>query len=740
MFGFRQRASFAPLAFHSGRNHSTFTLDAITTYLHLPITNPTWIFFLVLCVILLAPMIFSKLRIPHLIGMILAGALIGEHGFNLLSRDASFELFGKVGIYFIMFLAGLEMDLQNMKQNRVKGLFFGFVTTAIPFVFGLVSGYWLLDYSMEASLLLACIFASHTLVAYPIVGRYGLSKSPAVAISIVATMVALLSALLFLAGLSGTVKGTDDIWFWLLFALKVSVYVFALFFIFPRLIRLFFRKFSDPVIQFTFTLAVVFLSAATAELCGLEGIFGAFLAGLVLNRFIPNTSPLMNRIEFTGNALFIPYFLIGVGMLVNVAPMFHEGKAAVVVAVMVVAGTLSKYLAALFSRKLFRMTHVEGLMMFGLTEAHAAGALAMVMVGINLEVSPGVPLMNSAVLDGVVMMILISCVISSVATDQAARKLKVEEAQKGHTQRRDSTALDDEKILIPLNELGKIEMLMSTAFMMRNRQLNRGLICLNIVNDADMSENIQMHSRECLENATRMASAADVPVQTQTRLAVNFVTATIHALRENDASEILIGLHRKRHEGDSFLGLFAQGLIENMSRQLIIVNLTMPANTIRRIVVVVPEKAEFEKGFYRWINRIARMAEDLGCPVNFHTVETTGNLIMNYMHERHKSVRHNYETFDAWNDFTDMRHKLDSDHLLVVVTARRGGISYQHAFTKLPNTLQTDFANYSLMLIYPDQQEANNEMYAFTNPHNYETESSTTLVGRWLSKWISEIG
>ena len=713
-------------------------MDAITTYL--PITDPTWIFFLVLCVILFAPMIFSKLRIPHLIGMILAGVLIGEHGFNLLARDASFELFGKVGIYYIMFLAGLEMDLQNLKQNRSKGFIFGFITTVIPFGFGFLAGYYFLDYSIPASLLLACIFASHTLVAYPIVGRYGLSKSPSVTISIAATMVALLSALLFLAGISGTIKGTGGFWFWAFFALKFAIFIFGMFFLLPRLIRVFFRKFSDPVIQFTFTLAVVFLAAATAEFCGLEGIFGAFLAGLVLNRFVPNTSPLMNRIEFIGNALFIPYFLIGVGMLVNVAPMFREGKAAVVVLIMVVAGTLSKYIAAYFSRKLFHMTRAEGVMMFGLTEAHAAGALAMVMVGVNLEVTPGVPLMNNAVLDGVVMMILISCIISSIATDQAAKKLKMQGDETDKKQRRDSTALDDEKILIPINEPSNIRTLMSTAFMMRNRQLNRGLICLNIINDADMSDKTQAHSRECLEMATDLASAADVPMQTQTRLAVNFVTATIHALRENDASELLIGLHRKRHEGDSFLGLFAQGLIENMSRQLIIVNMHIPANTIRKIVVAVPEKAEYEKGFYRWINRIARMAEDLGCQMDFYATETTGNLIMHYMRDRHKSVRDDYELLYSWNDFPALRHELSPDHLLVVVTARKGSISYQSSFAKLPHQLQTDFADNSLMLIYPDQQEENNEIHAFADPHHFDTKSGSTRVGRWLSKWIGEMG
>ena len=482
------------------------------------------------------------------------------------------------------------------------------------------------------------------------------------------------------------------------------------------------------------------LSAATAELCGLEGIFGAFLSGLVLNRFVPNTSPLMSRIEFIGNALFIPYFLIGVGMLVNVAPLFRESQAAVVVVIMVVAGTLSKYLAAYTSRKIFHMSRAEGVMMFGLTEAHAAGALAMVMVGVNLQIAPGVPLMNNAVLDGVVIMILISCIISSIATDQAAKKLKVQGSSTDKKTRRDSTALDDEKILIPINEPSNIGTLMSTAFMMRNRQLNRGLICLNIINDADLSDQTQAHSRECLEMATQLASAADVPVQTQTRLAVNFATATIHALRENDASELLIGLHRQRHKGDSFLGLFAQGLIDGVSRQIIIVDLHMPANTIRKIVVAVPEKAEYERGFYRWINRLARMAEDLSCQMVFYAPESTNNLILRYMRERHKSVRDDYEVFESWNDFPALRHEVNTDQLLVVVTARRGSISYQSNFSKLPILLQQHFSHTSLMLIYPDQEEQTGELHDFTDPHRNTTTADTTLVGKWLSKWIGEMG
>lgn len=683
-------------------------------------------------------MILSRLRIPHLIGMILAGVVIGENGFNLLVRDASFELFGQVGIYFIMFLAGLEMDMQNLKLNRTRGIIFGALTTLIPFGFGFIAGYYLLGYSIPASLLLSCILASHTLVAYTIVGRYGVTRNPAVTISIVATMIALLASLIFLAAMGGVLNGSADFLFWVLFIAKCGAFAFVEFFVVPRLTRFFFRKFIEPVMQFTYTLAIVFFSAALAEVCGLEGILGAFLSGLVLNRFIPHTSPLMNRLEFVGNALFVPYFLIGVGMLINISPMFHEIQAVLVVITMVIAGTLSKYIAAICAKRIFKFTSGEGLMMFGLTEAHAAGALAMVLVGTKLELEPGVPLMNSAVLDGVVMMILISCIISSVATDQAAKKIKLLDKEE-HSVRHDSTAMDDEKILIPINYKANIQPLMQSAIMMRNQQLKRGLICLNIINDADLNDKTRANSQECLDIAAKIAAASDVPVQTQSRLAVNFVTATIHSFNENHASEMLIGLHRKTHNGDDYFGQFARGLIEGLSRQLTIVTLKQPAHTLRHIYVAVPNKAEYEKGFYRWINRVARMTNDLGASVEFYSPESTGNLIMRYMKERHKSVRAEYSILDSWEDFPALRHEVKSDDLLIVVTARQGSISYQNAFNKLGHHLETEFADNNIMVIYPDQQEENNETYTFSDPH-HNSSPANTRVTQWFSKWIGEMG
>jgi len=303
---------------------------------YFPITNPTIIFFVVLLIILFAPIIMGKLRIPHIIGMVLAGVAVGKYGFNILERDNSFELFGKVGLYYIMFLASLEMDTDGVRRNKGRFGVFGLLTFAIPLIITYVASLTLLHYSQIASLLLGCIMASNTLIAYPIVGRYGLQKKPSVVLSVGSSMIALLLALFVLAAVVEAYKGETTFGFWLWFAGKFVLYSVALALIIPRLTRWFLRSYSDAVMQFIFVLAILFMSATLGESVGIEGIFGAFLSGLILNRYIPHVSPLMNRIEFIGNALFIPYFLIGVGMLINVRMLFQGGN--ILMVVLIVAG------------------------------------------------------------------------------------------------------------------------------------------------------------------------------------------------------------------------------------------------------------------------------------------------------------------------------------------------------------------------------------------------------------------
>ena len=712
-------------------------MDFLNLGINFPITDPTWIFFLVLMIILFAPILLGRLRIPHIIGMILAGVAIGKYGFNILERDSSFELFGKVGIYYIMFLAGLEMDLENLKKNIGRALVFGALTFIIPFAIGMAVGMYVLNFSIGASLLLSCILASHTVVAYPIVGRYGLSSKASVSISIGGTMFALTVALFALAGVSGMFKGELDSSSWILFMLKCIVYCVFVFMVFPRFARWFFRTYEDNVMQYIFVLSLVFLSAALAELVGLEGIFGAFLAGLVLNRLVPRVSPLMNRTEFVGNALFIPYFLIGVGMLINLGALFSGWNTIKVVLVMVLVATFTKWLAAWLTQKIYHMSVAARQMMFGLSNAHAAGALAMVMVGTKIEIAPGEFLMNEDMLNGVVIMILISCIISSVITEHAARTMALSETND------DMEALkkkEEERMLVAISNPETVESLVNMALMMREPKSKRELLGVTVAVEYDEAkkQGKLAEQRRNLERAARIASAVDVPMKTRCRLSTNIVSGILHTVSEMNASEIVLGLHRKHGLLDSFLGNFTQSLLNGTHRQLMIVKSLVPANVMRRIVVAVPPNAEYETGFYKWVERIARIGVQLGCRVHFWGHTDTLPRIKGFIHKFYDGVRTEYTVLDDWNDLLLLTGHINYDHLLVIVSARKGSISYQSSFEELPNQITRYFSDNSLMLVYPDQLGDPLDGMTFSSPRSQSENRIYDNVSKWVYRWFKK--
>ena len=673
-------------------------MPSLELFIKLPITDPTWIFFLVLAIILFAPMLLSRLRIPHIIGLILAGVLVGKHGFNVLERDSSFELFGKVGIYYIMFLAGLEMDMGHFARHGRRGLFFGWMTFIIPFVGGLLVGYYVLGYAWLTSLLLACIFASHTLVSYPIVGRYGMGKQVSVVLSVVATAFAAFVSLLILAGIVGSHTQGDNGWFWPLFIVKFVCYGAFVIYAFPRIGRLFFRRYNDNVLQYIFVLALVFLSAALAELAGLEGLLGAFLAGLVINRLVPKVSPLMNRIEFVGNALFIPYFLIGVGMLINVGVLFQGWATLEVILVMILTAVATKWLAAWLTQKLLRRSALERRMMFGLTNAHAAGALAMVMIGTKLEIEPGVCLMDDVVLNGTVMVILISCIISSLATESASRALAMADASL-----EGNRGSSHGRCMITYSNPMTVDMLTEFAMMIRNPQMPDSLLGLSVSYDDDRNNRRRQQAQVNLERAVSIAMAADVKMKTINRISTNVASGIIHTMVEQDVGEVVIGLHHQANVADTFFGLIGESLLKGTYREVMILRSLMPPNTWRKVVLAIPPKAEYEVGFYKWLEHICRMGEQLGCKMHFFTHKETGHYIQKYIQSKHDSIRAEYSVMDEWEDLLMLTQYVDYDHLLVIVSARRGYISYSPLFERLPEQVSHNFNNNSVLLLYPDQ-------------------------------------
>ena len=703
----------------------------ITQYF--PISDPTLIFFVVLLIVLFAPIIMGKLRIPHIIGMVLAGVLIGEYGLNILERDDSFELFGKVGLYYIMFLASLEMDMEGFKKSMGRMVIFGLLTCLIPLLLTYVMSRLLLGYSSNTSLLLGCIMASNTLIAYPIVGRFGLQRKPSVTLSVGGTMLSLLLALIMLAALVASMKGSGGWGFWLFFATKFIAYCAAMIFLIPRLTRWFLRRYSDSVMQFIFVMTILFMSATLSETVGLEGIFGAFLAGLILNRYIPHLSPLMNRIEFTGNAIFIPYFLIGVGMLINVRLLFAGGDIIWIVLLMAFFGTFGKGVAAYLASFTFRMPWSSGHMMFGLTSAHAAGAIAMVMVGMNLETAPGHPMVTDDILNGIVIMILVTCIISTLVTDRAAEQIIIRDKDMPQEDRPET---DDERILIPVKYPEYANSLINLAIMMRNEKLNRGLVGLNVVyDDAEMRKN-QENGVRLLEQITQYAAGSDVRMQTQVRVAANIANGIKHAFKEFRASEIIIGMHMHKEVSTKFWGEFHQSLFNGLNRQIIMARLKQPLATIRMIQVAVPSRAQFEPGFYRWLERLARLAENLECKTRFHGREDTLVLIKEYIQNRHPHVRTEFHEMEHWNELPKLTGTIVDDHLFVVVTARKGTVSYKTAMERLPEEITNYFNGKNMIIVFPDQFGDSMDSMTFAQPQHTEEVSAYDMIRKWIQRKV----
>ena len=700
---------------------------------YFPITNPSLIFFLVLVIILLAPIIMGKLRIPHIIGMVLAGVAIGQYGFNILVRDDSFELFGRVGLYYIMFLAALEMDVEGVKKNKGRLSLFGLLTFAAPFTLTFIMSEWLLGYPTIASLLLGCLMASNTLIAYPIVSRYGQQRKPSVALSVGASMLSLLVALVVLAALVASHNGQTGVLFWLWFVAKFVIYCGGLAILIPKLTRWFLRRYSDAVMQFIFVMAMLFMSAVLSESIGLEGIFGAFLSGLILNRYIPHVSPLMNRIEFIGNALFIPYFLIGVGMLINVRLAFSDTSVLWVALAITLFGTAGKAIAAYLSALLFRLPlNTSGNMMFGLTSAHAAGAIAIIMVGMRLTTPDGSVLVTGEMLNGVVLMILLTCLISTVVTEQAAQQitLRDKEIPQEDTQ-------DDEKMLIPMKYPEYAVRLVNLAIMMRNPKLGRGLVGLSVVyDDVDMRLN-QERGQRLLEKVQQYAAAADVKMQTQVRVAANIANGIKHAFKEFRASEIIIGMHMHQEVSASFWGEFHQSLFNGLNRQIIMARLKQPMSTIRRIEVAVPSRAQFEPGFYRWLERVARLSVNLECRTIFHGRTDTLALINQYVRNRHPEMRVEFMQMDHWNEMPRLAATIAEDHLFIVIAARKGTVSYKNALEHLPEEIQQFFSGKNIIIIFPDQHGDPMDEMTFAQPQHQEERSAYLAVKEWVNKKLT---
>lgn len=671
------------------------------------VTQPVQIFFIVLVIILFTPLLLNRLKIPHIIGMIVAGVVIGPYGFNVLDNDSSFAIFGQVGLLYLMFLAGLEIDMYHLRLNMRKGLFFGLLTLFIPLVLGILTSVWLLGLDWLTSVLLGAMYASHTLISYPVAARFGITKAPAVLISIVGTIIAVIGALLVLAAAVNIRReGSFDLLAQAVLIVKLALWCVALLYLYPRITRRFFKSHNDKVTQYVFVLAMVFFAAWTAQLIGLEPVLGAFFAGLLLNRYVPPASSLMGSIEFVGNALFIPYFLISVGMMINIRVIANVDTLAVA-GIMLAVAVVSKWLPAFIACRVNRLDSSSEGVMFGLTAAHTAVALAVVTLGYNLG------MLDTRILNSTVLVILVTCALAPIITAANAPKLKVRmlaaEEEDGVIRQ---TRVNNTLITVANPESAGA--LVELAVLMRNDRGSHSMFALHVRDDnSNAAKNL---ARTSLESARKAGASADVAVETLERFDLNTVTGVLNAIEERDITEVILGMHRRAGVIDTFFGNKVEKLLRSSNKMVLISRCFIPLNTVTRIVVWVPYRAQYETGFSRWVRGLARLTRQLGCRIIFCCCADAQPLIRGVLYRENYGIRCEFDTLEANDDYVLLANKINEDDLFVIIGARPNSVSFSSAISEMPSFLQRYFAGNNLLIIYPEQFGEGPSLTSFVDP------------------------
>jgi Kef-type K+ transport system membrane component KefB/nucleotide-binding universal stress UspA family protein len=677
----------------------------------LPLENPVLIFSLILFIILFAPLLLNRIKIPHLIGLIIAGAIIGPSGFNVIERNSSIILFGTVGLLYIMFLAGLEMDIVQFKKNSGKSIVFGLFTFIIPMGLGYCAGVYVLNYSIPTSILLASMFASHTLIAYPIVSKLGVAKNRAVNITVGGTMITDTLALLVLAVIVGMSTGEVNQQFWIQLSASIVVFALIVVFLFPVIARWFFKRSGDNITQYIFVLGMVFLGAFLAEIAGIEAIIGAFLVGFALNRLIPHTSPLMNRIDFVGNALFIPFFLIGVGMLVDYRVFFKDIETIKVAVIMIAVAMTAKFLAAYFTQKTFRFSRDERRLIFGLSNAQAAATLAAVLVGYRFILNQSeidaaaltgnliepVRLLSESVLNGTILMILVTCTVASFVTQRGAQNIAIQEAAGMGDEKEESR----EKIMAAINDDKMTEELINLALIIKSKSNKKGLFALNIIDNDNSKAAADKQAKKILDRAAVTAAAADVYLHELMRYDLNIVNGITNVVKEQKITDLILGLEQEKGLSKNFIGNLTEGILTKCNTTTLIYKATQPLSTIKRHLIVVPDRAEKEIGFPFWLIKVWNIARNSGAKLVFYSTEQTLNYIK-AINTKHP-VECECNEFSDWDDFLILSRDIKPDDNLILVLSRKERLSYHSNMLKIPLYLNKYFQATNYILVYPMQ-------------------------------------
>jgi len=682
-----------------------YFLEHLLSEFQFPLTNPVLVFSLMLFIILLSPILLRRIRIPGIIGLILSGIIIGPKGLgvigeNSLAAEGWIKLFSTIGLLYIMFMAGLELDLNQFRRYYKKSVFFGLFTFFIPILLGYPLCYYGLHLSPLASLLTSSMFATHTLVAYPIMSKFGLSKHSSVAITVGGTILTDTAVLIILAIISSASKGQLDVTFWVRLLTSLAFFSIIMFIVVPRITRWFLKKLdSEKSSQYIFVLSVVFFSAFLAEVAGVEHIIGAFVAGLVLNRFIPHNSVLMNRIDFIGNSLFIPSFLIFVGMVVDYRALFQGSWPLIIAAVLTTFAIFSKWLAALATQLLFKMSKVERKVIFGLSTSHAAATLAIIMVGYQDNI------LSINIVNGTILLILFTCMTASFVTEHAGKELLIQIADQGEDEIYESK-LRNKHLVVAMNELSGNEKLLEFALQVSDPKVINPISIVSVLPTSSFAERIIHKSRKNLEEIVKHFSGYETKLNTIATIDLNISSGISRVSKELFADVVMVNDSNKINLIKRIVGDDRAHLMDSCDKTIFFCQVERPSVNYEKIVVVAPLLAELEPAFVSWVERVLRLAHELKIPIVAYMHAQTYERFVKVAVANKIDASYSFKELEDVDDFFLYATRNDNDFVLVV-GARTGSVSYFTEVDSFVAKVQKVYEDNDWVLVIPGQEKEN---------------------------------
>lgn len=662
----------------------------------LPITNPVLLFAVILLIILIVPLILDNLNIPGIIGLIICGIIIGPYGFNIVENNSAIELFSTIGLLYLMFLIGLELDLNEFQLNKYQSIIFGFLTFTIPLAIGFPIFYHIFKYSFDASLLLSSTFATHTLVTYSIVSKRNIKKDKSIAITVGATILADIAVLTLLAVIINKAQHGISPNFWINLALSMTVFLAGSFTIIPMLSKWFFRKFEgERHSHYIYVLAILFLTSWFAEVLGMEAIIGAFIAGIALNKLIPKSSTLMNKLEFVGNALFIPFFLVSVGMLVDIKVIFQDYMIVLLAVMFTVVSTFGKWLAALVSQLLFKFNRNQRELMTGLSSAHTAGTLAIILAGQK------VGLVDGNILNATIIFMLLSCILSSLITQSASKKIALT-IDSDKNDDANVPVIPAEKFLLPFVNMDTLSKQIKFTSYINDKKSKKTVSVLRVVpNDEKAEKEIYTIKRDS-NDIKSIGSDSELDVKEIYTIDNNVVSALARTSREISASSIIIPWSAT-HSFSNLREERIRHIISSVDKSVYVCHLERSLIEQKRIVLFAPPLCHLETGFKLWVNSIIRLSQELSIPIVIYSDSKSYEAFIQTTNNGKKINYISHIEYEDWGNYHLLEQQINNNDIIVIVMSRKDYLSSNSYFDNLPFKLEKTFDEHIKIAIYPYQ-------------------------------------